>query len=145
MLPNLPLMAASENHVFRPHRLLALLMAGSGVLWAFALGWLLTFNGVPFKLLLGTGLFVGFFALATLYYARTLVAVDRSGVTYRGMMRTRRFIFGEIRRVDVFPGPITIYAIRGPRDFCHFTSFFPGHRSLAELLVQRAGLGPVRG
>lgn len=139
-------MEARQSHqVFRPHRVLALLMAISGAFWAFALGWLLTFNGVPLKLLVATGLFAAFFALGTLYYGRTHVLVDQGGVTYRGMLRTKRFIFGDIRRVDVFPGPITVYAIRGHGDFCHFTSFFPGHRTLAELLVQRANLGPVRG
>lgn len=132
------------RQVFRPNRLLTALMAAAGLVWAFALGWLLTFDAAPWKLLAGAGLFVVFFAAATLYYARSSVAVDPQGVTYRGMLRTRRFIFQEIRRVDVFPGPITVYAIRGIDGFCHFTSFFTGHRVLAELLVERAGLAPTR-
>lgn len=146
ILPTLRGMGASEDRqIFRPHRVLAVLMALAGATWALALGFLLSFEGIPGRLLAGSALFVLFFAAATLYYARTSLVVDPDGVTYRGMLRTRRFFFGEIRRVDVFPGPITVYAIRGADGFCHFTNFFPGHRALADLLVQRAGLAPLRG
>jgi len=48
-------------------------------------------------------------------------------------------------KVDVVPGPVTVYAVRLRGQLVHFTSFFAQHRRLMELLVDRAGLAPVRG
>lgn len=131
--------------VFRPRKLLAALMVGAGLLWVSVLVYLLHFDGVPFKTMFAAIFFVVLFALSGAYYVRTAIFVDSKGVTYRGVVRTRRFSFSDIKNVDVMPGPVTVYAIRakGAAEV-HFTSIFAHHRRLMELLVDRAGLAPVR-
>jgi hypothetical protein len=123
---------------------LAALMAGAGLLWVTVLLYLLSFDGVPLKTFLAVIFFVVFFGVSVMYYARTRIEVDARGITYQGMVRTRRFSFTEIRKVDVLPGPVTVYAIRDTGGgLVHFTSFFQHHRRLAALLVERAGLRPM--
>ncbi|RKH66056.1 PH domain-containing protein [Corallococcus llansteffanensis] len=132
-----------SQQVFRPRRVLAATMAAAGLLWLGVLVYLFNFEGVPLKTFLSAGFFVLFFAVAVTYYGRTRIEVDSRGITCRGMVRTRRFSFGDIRKLDVLPGPVTVYAIRGSKGFVHFTSFFRHHRDLARLLVERAGLSPL--
>ncbi|MFL5349137.1 MAG: PH domain-containing protein [Hyalangium sp.] len=135
---------AVGRQVFRPRRVLAALMAAAGVLWVTVLVYLLRFDGVPLKTFLAVIFFVVFFGVSLMYYARTRIVVDARGVTYRGMVRTRHYSFQEIRKVDVMPGPVTVYAIRNTSGgFVHFTSIFQHHRRLAALLVERAGLRPM--
>jgi hypothetical protein len=133
----------SSAEVFRPRRSLAAVMAVAGVLWVSVLVYLLQFEGVPAQTFLSAVFFVLFFGVSLTYYARTAIFVDANGLTYRGMVRTQRFMFADIRKVDVLPGPVTVYAIRGNGRFVHFTSFFNQHRKLVQLLVDRAGLAPV--
>ena len=106
-------------------------MGVAGLLWVAVLVYLLTFHGVPLKTF-----------LSALFFAA--IEVDAGGVTYRGMVRTQRFAFGDILHLDVWPGPVTVYAIRGRGRGVHFTSFFAHHRRLVALLVERAGLAPQR-
>lgn len=119
-------------------------MAGAGILWISVLVYLLmSFDEVPAKTFLAVIFFVVFFSVSLAYYARTRIVVDARGITYRGMVRTRRFSFKEIRKVDVLQGPVTVYAIRTNGGPVNFTSFFQHHRRLAALLVERAGLTPL--
>jgi hypothetical protein len=135
----------SRPQVFRPRRLLAAVMLGAGLLWVAVLIYLLRFDGVPAKTFLAAAFFILLFGLSSAYYMRTAIFVDAKGLTYRGVVRTRRFTFSDIKKVDVLPGIITVYAIRlqGAAQL-HFTSFFGHHLRLMELLVDRAGLAPVR-
>lgn len=135
--------APAAEHVFRPRRVLAAVMAGAVLLWVTVLLYLLQFEEVPTRTFLSAGFFVVFFLVSLTYYARSAVYVDAGGVTFRGMLRTRRFSFQDIRKVDVLPGPVIVYAVRVNQRFVHFTSFFQQHRRLMELLVERAGLAPV--
>lgn len=134
----------TERLIFRPFWILPLLMGAAGLLWTAVLVYLLTFEGVPTRTLLAAGFFVVFFGLAVLYYGRSAVVVDPKGVTYRGILRTRRLDYDDIRKLDILPGPVTVYAIRWGGAPCHFTSFFRHHRRLASLLVERAGLSGTR-
>jgi hypothetical protein len=135
---------AGGRQIFRPRRVLAALMAAAGVLWVTVLVYLLRFDDVPVKTFLAVIFFVVFFGVSLMYYARTRIVVDARGITYRGMVRTRHYAFQDIRKVDVMPGPVTVYAIRDTGGgFVHFTSFFQHHRRLAALLVERAGLRPL--
>jgi hypothetical protein len=132
-----------EPQIFRPRRVFAAAMALAGLLWSAVLVYLLQFRGVPVKTFLSALFFVVFFGLSLTYYARTVIVVDGAGLTYRGIMRTERFSFDDIRKVDVLPGPVTVYAIRGKGRFVHFTSFFKHHQRLVALLIERAGLAPM--
>jgi hypothetical protein len=136
---------AVGRQVFRPRRVLAAMMGAAGILWVSVLVYLLVrFENVPLKTILAVLFFVVFFAVSVMYYARTRIVVDARGITYRGMVRTRHYSFQDIRKVDVLPGPVTVYAIRDTGGgFVHFTSFFQHHRRLAALLVERAGLRPL--
>ncbi len=131
---------AEQPLIFRPFVVLPVLMAVAGALWTGVLVYLLTFDGIPTQTLLSAGGFALFFALAVLYYGRSAVVVDETGVTWRGMVSRSRVPWSDIRRMHVLPGPITVYAVRTPRRMWHFTSFFRNHRRLAELLVERANL-----
>ena len=135
----------SRPQVFRPRRFLAALMVGAGLLWVAVLIYLLHFDQVPAKTFIAAGFFIVLFGLSSAYYTRTAIFVDAHGLTYRGVVRTRRFTFADIKKVDVLPGIITVYAIRlqGAAQL-HFTSFFGHHLRLMQLLVERAGLAPVR-
>ena len=130
----------TDGEVFRPFWILPVSMAVAGLLWLGVLIYLMTFDGVPWKTYVSAGAFVAFFALALVYYARSAVYVDENGVTWRGILRTRRLGWRDIRKIDVLSGPITVYAIRTSRTLCHFTSFFRHHRRLAALLMERANL-----
>ena len=57
----------------------------------------------------------------------------------------QRISFEDIKKVDVLPGPIVVYAIRAKGGFVHFTNFFRHHQRLMKLVVDRAGLSPQRG
>ncbi|PTL77460.1 hypothetical protein DAT35_44470 [Vitiosangium sp. GDMCC 1.1324] len=132
------------KQVFRPHAVLAAIMGGATLLWLGVLVYLLRFDGVPIQTFLSALFFVLFFGVSVTYYGRTRIVVDAGGMTYRGLVRTRRFNFADIRKVDVLPGPVTVYAVRGSRGLVHFTSLFAHHRHLARLLIERSGLTPLR-
>ncbi len=133
----------SSPEIFRPRKVLAAAMGAAGVLWMVVLGYLIQFDRVPARTVLSVLFFIAFFGLSLMYYVRTAILVDRRGMTYRGMVRTERFTFEDIRKVDVLPGPVTVYAIRGKGRLVHFTSFFKHHRRLMNLLIERAGLSPI--
>src|SRR5687767_14420085 len=130
--------------VFRPRLVFGAAMGMAGSLWLAVLIYLMRFEGVPAKTMFSAIFFVVFFAVALAYYTRTAIYVDAGGVTYRGMIRTLRFDYSDIRKVDVLPGPVTVYAIRAQGRFVHFTSFFKHHQRLMALLVDKAGLAPQR-
>ena len=98
------------KQVFRPHAVLAAIMGAATLLWLGVLVYLLRFDGVPVQTFLSAVFFVLFFAVSVTYYGRTRIIVDSGGITYRGLVRTRRFSFADIRKVDVLPGPVTVYA-----------------------------------
>lgn len=135
---------SDRYEVFRPFWILPLLMGLAGAVWLGVFGYLLTFDGVPAKTLFSAFFFIVFFGLAVTYYGRSAIFVDQAGLTYRGILRTRRLSWTEIRKLDVLPGPVTVYAIRARGMPCHFTSFFRHHKRLAELLIERAGLATAR-
>jgi hypothetical protein len=135
---------ATAPEVFRPRPVLAAAMGTAALLWVFVLVYLMQFEGVPAKTFISAIFFVIFFGVSLTYYARTAIFVDGGGVTYRGMVRTDYFAFGDILKVDILPGPVTVYAVRGRGRGMHFTSFFAHHRRLMELLVERAGLSRMR-
>ncbi len=132
------------RQVFRPHGVLAAVMGAAGLLWLGVLLYLLRFDSVPLETFLSALFFVLFFGVSVTYYARTRIVVDAGGMTYRGMVRTRRFSFADIRKVEVLPGLVTVYAVRVNRGLVHFTSFFSHHQRLARILVERSGLAPMR-
>lgn len=129
-----------QREVFRPYRLLGLAMAFAGLLWSGVFVYLFTFDWVPWRTWASVVFFMTFFAVATRYYWRAAIVVDGQSLTYRGFLVTRCFGVNDIRKLDVVPGIITVYAIRLADRAVHFTSLFARHRVLAELLVQRAGL-----
>ena len=136
--------SAPAPEVFRPRPVLAIAMGIAALLWLFVLVYLMQFEGVPAKTFVSAIFFVVFFGVSLTYYARTAIVVDGGGVTYRGLVRTDYFPFRDILKVDILPGPVTVYAVRGRGRGMHFTSFFAQHRRLLELLVERAGLARLK-
>src|SRR3954468_6521611 len=99
---------AQKNSVFRPHRLLAIGMAAAAGFWGYALYFLLGFDEVPWKTLVTAATFTAFFLAGMIYYGRTAIFVDEGGLTYRGMLRTIRIEYAQIRGMQVLPGPFTV-------------------------------------
>lgn len=114
-------------------------MAVAMLFWAYALYFLSGYDGVPWKTLATAGAFTVFFAIAVVYYARSAVLVDAEGFTVRGLVRTSRFRFDQIRAVRVLPGPLTVYSINAADRFIHFTSFYRRHKKLMQTLIERSG------
>lgn len=129
-----------QPEVFRPHRILAVVMALAGLLWIGTGVLLLTFEGVPWKTWASVAFFIVFFAVSTGYYARSEIVVEGESLTFRGILRTRRCGLSEISKLEILPGLITVYSIRVSAGVMHFTSFFSRHQELARLLVARSGL-----
>lgn len=126
--------------VFRPSRWLGALSALAGALWVGIFAYLTTFDGVPVSTYLSALAFIVLFVLSVVYHVRTAILVDAQGLTYRGLVRQQRLPFSDVARLDVVPGPITIYAVTGRSGRMQFSNFFERHRSLAEIVVERAGL-----
>lgn len=129
-----------QPEVFRPHRILAVVMAAAGLLWVATGVFLLTFDSVPWKTWAAVVFFILFFAVSTGYYARSAIVVEGESLTFRGILRTRRCGLSEIRKLEILPGLITVYSIRVSEGVMHFTSLFSRHQALARLLVDRSGL-----
>src|SRR2546430_11806436 len=117
-------LARSDQEVFPPRWYFGVAMGMCGAIWLFVLVYLSTFPQVPARYFASVIFFIVFFAVSVFYYVRTAIFVDETGVTYRGMMRTQRITYEEIKKVDVLPGPIVVYAIRARGGFVHFTNFF---------------------
>ncbi len=128
------------TEVFRPYRLLAFAMACAGALWIGVAVLLATFDDVHWKTWASVAFFICFFAVSTWYYWRSAIFVEGHSFTYRGFLRTRRCGLSDIRKLEIAPGLITVYSVRVSNQVMHFTSLFARHRTLAQLLVDRAGL-----
>ena len=125
---------------FRPQPLLGVAMAVAASFWLAVLVFLFKNPAVPLKTFLSTGFFVVLFLASVFYYARTAILVDGEGLTYRGMVREVRLTFGEIQKLAVIPGLITLYTVHAGRSTFSFSSFFQRHKELVELLRDRAEL-----
>src|SRR2546425_3165281 len=128
-------MDARSLEVFRPRWYFGAVMGVCAAVWLFVLVYLSTFNDVPAKTFASVIFFIVFFAVSVVYYVRTAIFVDTTGVTYRGIVRTQRISFEDIKKVDVLPGPIVVYAIRAKGGLVHFTNFFRHHQRLMKLVV----------
>ena len=138
------LIKTKATEVFRPRTVLDAAMGTAALLWIFVLVYLMTFEGVPAKTFISAIFFVVFFGVSLTDDARPALVVDGGRVTDRGLVRTDYFAVRDILKVDILPGPVTVYAVRGRGRGMHFTSFFTQHRRLMELLVERAGLSRMR-
>lgn len=129
-----------SREVFRPRLFFGTALAVAAVFWSLVLVYLFSFEDVALQTWLSAVFFVAFFGVSATYYIRTAIFIDDGGLTYRGVVRTRRFRFEEIRDVDVLNGLVVVYAVRARGQLFHFTSFFKRHQELRALVVRRAGL-----
>lgn len=137
-------MGASGTVVFRPYRVLPVSLGLGSAVWMAALLWLIWMGEFHWRLPIGAATFAAAFALGAGYYARAAIWVDGTGVTYRGLWRSFRMRFPEVRRVEVLDGLLPVYCVRGFSQRLHFTSFFRKHQALLELLLERTGAPLVR-
>lgn len=128
------------TRIFRPQPLLGVAMAVAAAFWLAVLVFLINNPTVPIKTFVSTAFFVVLFVGSVVYYARTAIVVDKEGLTYRGMLRSVRVSFGEIQRLAVLPGLITLYTVHSGRFTFSFSSFFQRHKELVALLRERAAL-----
>ena len=128
------------RRTFRPQPLLGVAMALAAVFWLSVLAFLLNNPAVPLKTFVSTGFFVVLFMASVVYYARIAIVVDPDGLTYRGMLKEVRLSFGDIQRVRVLPGLITLYTVQAGRFTFSFSSFFQRHKELVALLRERASV-----
>lgn len=125
---------------FRPRKVLVLLTALSGCVWGGLVLYLLRFGAVPVGTLASAMGFLLFFSAACAYYSRAAIVLDSTGLTYRGLVRTRRLPYRDISKVEILDGPVTVYSVLGNRQCVYFTSFFRNHRLLARTLARRVRL-----
>ncbi len=128
------------QRIFRPQPLLGVAMAVAAVFWSSVLAFLMVNPSVPMKTFASAAFFVILFVASVFYYLRTAILVDAEGITYRGMVRDVRLSFGQIQRLAVLPGLITLYTVHAGRQTFSFSSFFPAHQELIELLRERTAL-----
>lgn len=133
--------AGDAPQIFRPHWALSAACVVAALLWITALGALLVLGGTRHAIF-SAAAFVAFFAATNAYLLRAAIIVDPTGLTYRGILRSRRYRFEQVRGLQVIPGPVTVYSVAAPDGFIRFTSFFRRHQRLLEVLAERTRLVP---
>lgn len=84
-----------------------------------------------------------FFAVFSVVYARSWIAVTGEGIVASSPLRRRPVRFDEILRIVVREGlGGRVYAVSTRRGVIQFTSMFERHRELFEILLERSDLRP---
>ncbi len=115
-------------------------MTFAAAFWLSVFVFLLEHPEVGLTTWLSTALFVGLFLSSVLYHARTRIFVDGDSVTYQGVLKRTTLSFGDIQKVQVLPGIVTLYLVQAGRRNIAFTSFFRRHKELVALVREKADL-----
>ncbi len=127
--------------VFRPRGWLRTTVFGAASFWVLVLAALFVARGVPAAAFAGALFFIAFFGGLGVFYQKSSIALTEGGIDVRGVASHKRVRYADVLRVEVTSGFIqTTYVVYSRGGFVHFTSWFGGHRRLAALVVERAGL-----
>lgn len=116
------------------------LVAVATAYWLAVLAFVADAPQVHTKSVLSALFFVVMFVVSMAYHSYALIVVDAYGITYRGLLGTRRFSFKDIERFAIVPGPVTLYVLRAGSRELLFSSFIGRHKKLGELVRERAQL-----
>lgn len=129
------------DRTYRPSGLLIGVLAGAAVIWLAVLARLLSLRGVEGHTYLSVFFFIGFFGVFLVYYSTQAIVVHSSGLVVRRFLGLKSFEFHDIFKIEVSPGfAMTIYNVFTRRGPIQFSSWFPGHKELCELLIREAEL-----
>ncbi len=102
---------------------------------------LLNLHGVEGRTYLAVFFFIGFFGAFLVYYSTQAIVVHSSGLVVRRFLGLKSFEFQDIFKIEVHPGlAMTIYDVFTRRGPIQFSSWFPGHKELLDLLIREAQL-----
>ncbi len=131
--------------IYKTRLPLRIAVATAGTFWFGVLVVLLGAPGAEPRAVLGATLFLAFFAVFTVLYARTSITVTDDGIVAATPFSRRPVRYEEIREIIVQDGlGGRVYALFTQRGRVQFTSLFARHRELFELLLERADLSPQR-
>jgi hypothetical protein len=129
------------DRTFRPSTVLIGVLAAAAVSWLGVLALLLNLRGVEGHTYLAVFFFIGFFGVFLVYYSTQAIVGHSSGLVVRRFYGLKSFEFHDILKIEVYPGPaMTIYDVCTRRGPIQFSSWFPGHKELLDLLIREASL-----
>lgn len=114
------------------------------LLWVFVAIVAAFTEGMPSHAFASIAFFVLFFVVFVAYYFSMAFVVNEYGVTYRGATEFEHFDWEDIVKVDGSSVPLGGYYVTTTRGGFVLSSFIKGHEALAELIIRRANLVPVR-
>ena len=115
------------------------------MLWAAALALVATHPETGLRSAFIALGFLVFFVGSIAHYELTAIEVDSEGMVVRGAFRQLHVRFDEIENLVIQRSLAgTLYAVLTRRGLVRFSSLFGGHRELADLLLDRSGLVPLR-
>lgn len=117
---------------------------GSLVIWTAVALFAASLDGVPASAFWAIAFFIVFFFVCVTYYFNLAYVVHEYGVTYRGATEFDHFDWDEIMQVDPSDVPLGGYSVTTTRGVFFLNSFVKEHEALAELIIARAGLMPIR-
>jgi len=134
-----------RERTFRPRLSLRLAVLIAAALWAAALALVAAHPEIGLRSALIALGFLTFFMLSIAHYELTAIEVGSDGIVVRGAFRDVHVRFDEIQNLVIHRGFAgTLYAVLTRRGLVRFSSLFGGHRELADLLLDRSGLVPLR-
>lgn len=114
------------------------------VVWVAVGLYAASLEGIPNHIFASILFFVAFFVVCVTYYSSMAWVVHEYGITYRGATDFCHFDWEEIVQVDNPSHPLGSYSVLTTRGVFVVNSFIGGHETLAETIVARAGLLPIR-
>jgi hypothetical protein len=135
-----------RKRTFRTRLSLRLAVLFAAVIWATTLALVVSHPETGAQSAFIALGFLVFFIGSIAHYERTAIEVRSDGIVVRGAFRDVHVRFDEIQHLIVHRGIAgTLYAVITRRGGVRFSSvFFGGHRELADLLLDRSGLVPLR-
>jgi hypothetical protein len=129
------------DRTYRPSGVLIGVLAASAVAWLGMLLLLLSVRGIEGRTYLAVFFFIGFFGIFLVYYSTQAIVVHETGLVVRRFLGLKSFEFHDIFKIEVHPGPaMTVYDVFTRRGPIQFSSWFPGHKELLDLLIREAQL-----
>jgi hypothetical protein len=101
-------------------------------------------DGMPAHVFVAIAFFVVFFLIFVAYFFSMTYVVNEYGVVYRGATEFIHVEWDDILQVDNSMVPLGGYYVTTKRGGFPLNAMVRGHQELAELIIARAGLMPLR-
>jgi len=135
----------ARKQTFRTRLSLRLAVLVAAALWALALALVASHPDAERASAVTALGFLVFFMLSIAHYELTRIEVEPDGIVVRGAFRRVHVRYDEIQNLVIHRSIAgTLYAVLTRRGLVRFSSLFGRHRELADLLLDRSGLVPLR-